>query len=320
MNESLVISGASGFVGQHLAAHAVARGMRVVCLARHWTTVPPEGAEAVTVRDYTDPDEVGRCIPEGASVVHLAARVPGVRSQADAFEAYASVNTEMACAFAQAAAASKARRFVFLSTMHVNGRNSGAKPFEESDPPNPFSNYGMSKLAAEEGLLELAAGTAMDMVIVRSPLVYGPGVKGNFARLIRLVASGVPLPLGRANMNRRSYVGVGNLTDFLITVATSSMGAGERFFVSDGVDVSTAELLSTIAECVGKPLRLIPVPLGVMRAGARVLGVPGIAEQLLGNLQVDLSKSRAVFDWESSCSLRDEVRFTVGNPAGGTRN
>jgi len=321
MNQDLFITGASGFVGRHLLERAACGDRRVVALTRGAIQSPPAGVEVVRVGSYGGRDELASVITAGSSVVHLAARVPGndpkgPKGEVNS-ESFEASNRDLAVALAEIALACGVRRFVFLSSTHVNGRNSGDTPFVEDGEPQPFSDYARSKLEAEERLLEIGRDRGLEVVIVRCPLVYGAGVKGNFQKLIRIAQSGVPLPLKQATQNRRSYVYVETLADFLLTVADSEAGVGERFFVADGEDVSTTELLRRIARNSGAGIRLFPFPIGLLRAASRMIGKGEIAEQLFDNMQINLSKSKSYFNWAPPFSLDEGIRRTLAACARG---
>ena len=226
--------------------------------------------------DDIGPDTDWRAALAGIdAIVHLAARAHVLRdSSADAHALYRAVNTLGALRLAEAAAAAGVRRFVFLSSVRVHGERSTGAPFTEASPLVAQDPYGRSKAEAERGLAALAAAGRLEPVILRPPLVYGPGARGNFARLVRLVARGVPLPLG-AVRNRRSLIFVGNLVDAIVRSLDDPAAAGETFMVSDGEDVSTPELVRRIARALGKPARLVPVPAGAApprRRARRPLG------------------------------------------------
>jgi nucleoside-diphosphate-sugar epimerase len=193
----------------------------------------------------------------------------------------------------------------------VNGEQTQKdQPFTEADQPQPEDSYGRSKWEAEEGLIKISQKTGMEVVIIRPPLVYGPGVKGNFDSLMRLVATGLPLPLGNIN-NKRSLVGLENLIDFIMTCIEHPAAANQAFFVSDGNDLSTSELLRVIAKAMGKPSRMLPVPLSLLEAGANLFGKKSISQRLLGSLQVDISKARSLLGWKPATSVERELERCV---------
>ncbi|MEO7361474.1 MAG: SDR family oxidoreductase, partial [Gemmatimonadaceae bacterium] len=242
------------------------------------------------------------------SVVHLAARVHVMNETAhDPLEEFRRVNVEGTLALARQAAAAGVRRFVFLSSIKVNGETG---TFSERDAPNPRDAYGVSKLEAERGLQAVGAATGMQIVVIRPPLVYGHGVRANFRALIRLVERGVPLPLG-AVRNQRSFVAVQNLASCIRTCVTHPDAADQTFLVSDGHDLSTTELLQRMARALGKPSRLIPVPPAILEFCAALIGRQAVAQRLLGSLQLDITKARELLGWTPAMSVDEALRATV---------
>ena len=200
------------------------------------------------------------------------------------------------------------RRFIFISSIKVNGEHSPRGfPFTADAAPAPEDAYGISKLEAEEALSAVATETGMEVVIIRPPLVYGPGVKGNFATLIELLEKGVPLPLGAIH-NKRSLVALDNLVDLIVTCIDHPKAGNQVFLAGDGEDVSTTELLRGIGNAIGRPARLIPVPAAVLMFGAGLLGKKAVAQRVLGSLQVDISKTRRMLGWEPPLSLEEGLR------------
>jgi len=226
----------------------------------------------------------------------------------DPLAEYRKVNVEGTLNLARQAVAAGVRRFVFLSSIKVNGEATApGNPFHADDVPSPEDAYGVSKLEAEQGLILLAAETDMEMVIIRPPLVYGPGVKGNFASMIKLIDKGVPLPLG-AIYNKRSLVGIGNLVDLIIRCINYPAAANQVFLAGDGEDLSTTELLRAVGKAMGKSARLIPVPAGLLQFGATILGKRAMAQRLLGSLQVDISKTCELLDWKPPYRVEEGLR------------
>jgi nucleoside-diphosphate-sugar epimerase len=227
---------------------------------------------------------------------------------ADPLAEYRRVNVDGTLNLARQAAAAGVKRFIFISSINVNGeQTSPFKPFTADDLVSPNDVTGISKWEAEQGLQQLAAETGMELVIIRPPLVYGPGVKGNFASMIKLVAKGLPLPLGAIH-NQRSLVAVDNLVDLIITCIDHPAAANQVFLAGDGQDMSTTELLRGVARAMGKPSRLIPVPASLLMLGATVLGKKAMAQRLLGSLQVDISKARNLLGWEPPVSVDEGLK------------
>jgi len=301
----IFVTGASGFVGSSLVQGLLNRGIRPVAvgLHRHKTRGWPLG---VVTRDVR---------PQGAgfggisTIIHLAARVHVMHdTAADPLAAFREVNVEATLQLASQAAAAGVRRFVFVSSVKVNGEATAADhPFTERDAPAPQDAYALSKWEAEQGLRQIADSTGMEVVIIRPPLVYGPGVKANFAALMRAVQRGVPLPLGSVR-NLRSLVGLDNLVDFIITCAHHPAAANQTFLVSDGADISTPDLVRAMARAAARPARLLSVPVGVLASLASLLGKRAAVDRLCSSLQLDISKARELLQWTPPVTLEEGLR------------
>jgi nucleoside-diphosphate-sugar epimerase len=216
---------------------------------------------------------------------------------------YDQVNAQGSFHLARQAAASGAKRFIFLSTVKVNGETTKpGNPFQAGDIPSPGDSYAVSKWEAEKGLRSIAQQTGMEVVIIRPPLVYGPGVKANFASMVNWLQRGVPLPLGAIH-NQRSLVALDNLVDLIITCIHHPAAANQTFMVSDGEDVSTTELLCRMGAALGKPARLLPMPQRVLEWGAALAGKQEMAQRLFSSLQVDMDKTRQLLGWTPPVSL-----------------
>jgi nucleoside-diphosphate-sugar epimerase len=227
---------------------------------------------------------------------------------AEPLTAFRAVNMDCTLNLARQAVAAGVNRFVFISSVKVNGESTPpGRAFTEADATNPQDAYGQSKHEAEQGLRQLSADTGMEVVIIRPPLVYGPGVKANFASLMRAVQRGWPLPLGAVH-NQRSLVALDNLVDFIVTCITHPQAPNQTFLVSDGQDLSTTELVLGMAQAAGVPARLLPVPVWALQAGASLLGKGDAVQRLCGNLQVDISKARSWLGWVPPVSLQEGLR------------
>ncbi len=237
-------------------------------------------------------------------VVHLAARVHVMSdAAADPLAEFRRVNVQGTLRLARQAADAGVQKFVFISSIKVSGESTQlGQPFAADDPPAPLDPYGVSKMEAEQGLREIARQSGMSVVIIRPPLVYGPGVKANFAAMMRWLKRGVPLPLG-AIYNKRSLVALDNLVDLIMVCLVHPAAANQTFLVSDGEDVSTTELLQRMGSVLGRPARLIPLPARWLELGASVVGRPDIAQRLCSSLQVDISKTRHLLGWSPPVSL-----------------
>ena len=306
----VLVTGASGFVGRAVVARLAEEGSGRMPVAgvRRAAGAFREACALGPLEEFG----AGVALPEGLdTVVHLAGRAHVLdEPEADPLEAFRRVNVEGTLNLARRAADSGVRRFLFVSSVGVNGNVSG-RPFTERDAPAPQEPYAVSKYEAEQGLWKLAAETGMEVVVVRPPLVYGPGAPGNFGRLLRWVQRGVPVPLGAVTRNRRSLVALDNLVDLLVTCLDHPAAAGEMFLVADGEDVSTAGLLRRVGDALGRPARLVPVPPGLLRAGARAVGRGEMARRLLDSLQVDISDTRETLGWEPPVSVDEGLRRAV---------
>jgi nucleoside-diphosphate-sugar epimerase len=229
----------------------------------------------------------------------------------DPLAEYRKVNVDGTLNVARHALEVGVKRFLFVSSIKVNGEHTPpGRPFTEEAAPAPEDPYGISKYEAERELQALCAETGMELVIIRPPLVYGPGVKGNFASMIRLMEKGLPLPLG-AVRNKRSLVALDNLVDLIVTCVDSPAAANQVFLAADGQDISTTELLRNVANAMGKPARLLPVPSGLLMLGASLFGKKAVAKRLLGSLQVDISKARELLGWQPPVSVEEGLARAV---------
>lgn len=246
-------------------------------------------------------------------VIHTAARVHIMQERAlDPLAEFRRVNVAGTLNLARQAADGGVQRFVFLSSIKVNGEMTpSGQPFTASQAAAPLDPYGVSKAEAEEALRRLGAETGMEIVIIRPPLVYGPGVKANFGRLVSAIGRGWPLPLGCVEHNRRSLVALDNLVDLILTCTTHPAAAHQTFLVSDGKDLSTAELLRRVGMAMGRPARLLPVPSRLLRAGAMLAGKGDLAQRLLDNLQVDITHTRQTLGWQPPISVDEGLRRVV---------
>jgi nucleoside-diphosphate-sugar epimerase len=291
-NAPIVVTGADGFVGTALLSQLHAMGRRYRGLVR---TMPPEAAartECRTVGDLasaTD-DMLARALDGTDAVVHLAGRAHVTRDRlASSANAFREANVVASERLARAAVRAGIARFVFVSTIKVNGETtSPGRPFRESDPPHPEDAYGRSKWEAEQRLEEIAGASGMTLTILRPPLMYGPRVRGNFLALWRAVARGAPLPFGRVD-NRRSVLYVGNLVHAIVALLDAPTETGQTWVVADRETVSTRELVRRVATALGKPARLVPVPVGLLSAGAAMLRRRDLVPRLVGSLEIDAS-------------------------------
>lgn len=317
-----LITGANGFVGQTLCGELLRHGLSVRAAVRSAAQLP-HGAEVVPVGDIDGDTDWMNALRGVDVVIHLAARVHVMKElAADPLAEFLKVNLQGTENLAQQAARAGVKRLIYVSSIKVNGEStfSPGRPsagvradqdvFSESGKPDPHGPYAISKWRAEQALLHIARETGMEVVIVRPPLVYGPGVKGNFAGLLAAIEKGIPLPLAGAN-NARSLVYAGNLADALIVCATHPAAAGQTYIVSDGEAVSTADLIDKIAGALGRRNRSFYFPPGLLRAVAALLGRSDQMERLFGSLRVSDKKIRSELGWTPPCSLDQGLRATA---------
>lgn len=309
----MLVTGASGFVGQRLAHHLGESGRPVRAAFRRLGQAA-ESANAESVfTGALGVDNSWRAALLGVdTVVHLAARVHVMHETAsDALAEFRRVNVLGTLHLARQAADSGVRRFVFVSSVKVNGEaTQPGRPFSADDMPAPADAYGVSKFQAEQALLELAKKTGLEVVIIRPVLIYGPGVRANFLKMMQWLHRGLPLPCGLIN-NQRSLVGLDNLLSLITTCLDHPAAKNQVFLVSDGEDLSTPDLLRRTAKALGKHARLLPVPPTVLAAAANLLGKRDFAQRLCGSLQVDIAKTRELLDWAPPLSVDEGLAITA---------
>ncbi|WP_019868468.1 UDP-glucose 4-epimerase family protein [Methylovulum miyakonense] len=311
--DTVLVTGATGFVGKALCSELMAKGFSVNGIARKPVASGWPGAMGQLVIGDINGQTVWRqVLGHTGSVVHLAARTHVLHdTAADALAEYRNINVAGTLNLARQAAAMGVKRFVFVSSVKVNGENTpSGQPFTEDAAPAPLDAYGMSKCEAEAGLRQLALETGMEVVIIRPPLVYGPGVKANFRTLMRYVDKRVPLPFALID-NKRSLVALDNLVDMVTLCLSHPAAANQTFLVSDGHDVSTADLLRRLAMALNKPALLFPVPVGLLAGGLRLSGKGAVAQRLCGNLQVDIAKARELLAWAPRVGLDEALGETA---------
>ena len=308
----VLVTGASGFVGSALCNHLVSRDFDVVATVRNLPDASVPSVEYRIVTEMSSTTGWSDALAGVQTVIHCAARVHVMRDHAqDPLTEFCRVNTLGTEILARAAAHCGVKRLVFLSSIKVNGENTlPDTPFDQSSPAKPQDPYAISKWEAEQALTRVAAETGLEIVVLRCPLVYGPGVKGNFLRLLQAVNHGIPLPLALAR-NRRSLIYLDNLTDAIATCLTHSAAAGKTYLVSDGEDVSTAELISRIAQALGKPSKLWPCPLGLIELAGMLTSKSDEIARLLGSLCIDSSKIRSELDWTPPYTLEQGLADTA---------
>ena len=303
-----LVTGANGFVGL-----AVLKKLNLMSGLQGVGSVRRTGSlicsAVVEVGDMNLQTDWSAALAGVDAVIHTAARVHITQdSEADPLTTFRAVNLYATLNLARQAATAGVKRFVFISSVKVNGDSTlVGRAFIEDDVPSWQDAYAQSKYEAEQGLCQLSADTGMEVVIIRPPLVYGPGAKANFATLMHAVRRGWPLPLG-AVQNLRSLVALDNLVDFIVTSLTHPQAANQTFLVSDGQDLSTTELVRGMAQAAGVPTRFLPVPVWALQAGASLLGKGDVVQRLCGNLQVDISKARSFLGWVPPLSVEEGLR------------
>jgi nucleoside-diphosphate-sugar epimerase len=306
---NILVTGANGFVGKALCKSLNNTEHQIAALSRYVVASNVNKHYMLTTLDgntnYTHP-------LNGIDVViHLAGRAHVLNDKSiDPYQAYAKVNIEATKSLALQAAASGVKRFIFISSVKVNGEETTDKPFSEHAKPNPQDDYGKTKLEAEQALSLIAKGTGMDVVIIRPPLIYGKGVKANFKHLIQLCQKPLPLPFG-AIQNKRSMIYIDNLVDFIMVCITHPNAANETFLISDDADVSTTNLIKMIRQALDVPILLMPIPQSWLEFFLRLMGKKNLDARLCGNLQIDISKAKKMLRWKPPISIEDGLKATV---------
>lgn len=305
----ILVTGASGFVGRVLIKALNSRDFNVVGVGR-------KQIESVANTFFVVPDfskhDVWKGPLQGCDVViHLAARVHIMQDHVvDPLKAFLATNLQATTNLAKQAAQAGVKRFVYVSSVKVNGEMTGNRAFTDLNEVNPQDPYSVSKWEAEKALHQISERTGLEVVIVRPPLVYGSGVKGNFAQMISVIAQGVPLPLAAVN-NLRSLIYVENLVDALILCANHPGAVGQTYLVSDGEDISTPDLLRKLGNAMGRPARLFFCPLALLKLAGRLVGKIDQIDRLTGSLQVDSSKIRRELAWQPPFTLDDGLQATA---------
>jgi nucleoside-diphosphate-sugar epimerase len=311
----ILITGASGFVGAHLTRYLGSIDHELMAMTRSKGAISSIFSGKIECKQVGDISALSNWDPylkDIEAVIHLANRAHVMHeSDTNPLAIYRSINTDGTLQLARQAAAAGVKRFIFISSVKVNGESTlpGQRfsPASENIPADP---YGLSKYEAEQGLKELTLKTGMEVVIIRPPLIYGPGVKANFLKMMQWVEKGIPLPLGSIT-NQRSLLGIDNLLDFISVCLIHPKAAGQTFLISDDHDVSTTELLKEIASAMHLPSRLLPIPQFVLEKGLILLGQGHIAERLCASLQLDITLAKTLLSWKPTYSFRDQMSKTV---------
>ncbi len=299
----IAMSGCTGLVGSAVLARII--DSHVVIFGRQASAFP--GCHFRNMDLHKDFD-FGNAFDGVSIFIHAAARVHVMADAADSpLDKYRAVNTAGTVNLARQAAVAGVKRFIFISSIKVNGEGTPAgKAFRYNDEPMPSDPYGISKAEAEEGLKQIAAETGMEVVIIRPPLVYGPGVKANFAAMLKLAQRNLPLPLGAIH-NKRSLVALDNLVDLIVTCIEHPKAANQTFLVSDDRDVSTTELLKLMTRAAGKKPWLIPVPMSWLKLAGKLSGKQAVIDRLCGNLQVDISHTKQTLGWTPPVTVEEGI-------------
>lgn len=318
---NILVTGASGFVGRALIDVLAEEGYPLTALVRDENTSLANNVAHLVIGDIgnlsqqsdEDRQALNEALQKADVLIHLAARVHVMSDTAlESHKEYGKVNTQATLTLARLAAEMGVKRFIFLSSIKVNGElTQTGSPFSERDSCMPQDPYGASKWQAEQGLVQVALDTGMELVIIRTPLIYGPGVKGNFASMMRWVGRGLPLPFGAVN-NQRSLLALDNLVSFLVCCLSCPNAANEVFLLSDGDDYSTRDLIKKLAIAQGVKARLVPIPVSWMRLAARLLGKLDVAERLFGSLQIDSRKARDLLGWTPAVTMDEQLRKMFG--------
>lgn len=306
----VLVTGANGFVGKALCAELLQQGFVITVATRSLNN--QVSIEQIVIRSIDAKTDWASALKDIDVVIHLAARVHVMNDNVpDALTQFRKVNVGGTLNLATQAAKAGIKRFIYISSIKVNGEFTEVdKPFTEQDTANPQDAYAISKYEAEQGFLLVAQQTGMDVVIIRPPLIYGPGVKANFANMLKAVKRGFPLPLGAIN-NKRSFVYVGNLVSLIVCCIVHPSASNQVFLVSDNHDLSTTELLQLCAKAIGVKSRLLPIPQNLIKRFAALLGKQSVAQRLCGDLQVDISKAYNLLGWKPPVTVTDGIKACV---------
>lgn len=311
----ILLTGASGFIGQSFYKEACTRNYFIRCTWRDLNLKPSitaSNSEHVEIGNINDKTNWKFFLSDIDCIIHCAAKAHILKkSQFNSLDSYRNINVEATKNLAIQAAKSGVKRLIFLSTIGVNGNfTKDRNVFDVNDTPKPIENYAISKFEAEEALKEVSNLTGLELVIIRAPLVYGPGAKGNFQRLLNLISKNIPLPFGRIK-NSRSFVGIDNLVDLIICCIENTDAAKKTFLVSDGQDLSTTELINLIALSMGRSARLFPVPRALLKFFGFITRKQNEIEKLLESLQVDSTHTRKILNWKPPVSVEEGIRRMV---------
>lgn len=303
MNLRIVVTGGTGYIGNRLLQYLAEHPVLLISLCRRLTSLAySENVTQVLMTDLAALPHDADFLRGSDVAIHLAAKAHVTGESLSEFQ---RINTEATLNFAKLCANSGIKRFIFLSSIGVNGISSNTA-FRVTDHPLPVEDYAVSKLEAEIGLRQIAADTGMEVVIIRPPLVYGPNAPGNFGKLAKLAQKNLPLPLG-AIKNQRSLVALDNLVDLIVTCIDHPKASNQTFLVSDDQDVSTTELLQMMTHAAGKKPRLLPVPMSWLQLAGKLTGKSAVIDRLCGSLQVDISHTKQTLGWTPPISVKEGI-------------
>ena len=311
----ILVTGASGFIGRRVVSELLSQGynVRVVRHKNYHVSTKTLGIEELVLSGLGYISADWKTAVNGCDLIlHLAGLAHiSCDAKRGAADAYYLANVEYARACCEAAVEVGARRFIFISSVGVHGWDSKGTPFRAESHLEPHTLYAKSKAVAERILANVISNSSMELTVIRPPLVYGPDAPGSFRALVQAISSGWPLPLGSVTRNRRSFVGIDNLVDLILTCMNNPAAANEAFLVSDGEDLSTFELLKRLSEALGKSARLFPVPVGCLALGAAVLGKGDMFQSLCGSLEVDIGRTCELLNWKPKVSVDEGLRLAV---------
>jgi nucleoside-diphosphate-sugar epimerase len=308
----ILVTGSSGFVGQSLIKRLATEfePSSIIAVVRNQSLDLNVRVRCIEIGDVSNEINLGQMLQEVDVVVHCAGRAHVMNDQSpDALAEFRRVNVQGTVNLARQAAAAGVKRFIFLSSIKVNGElTEMGKPFTADDEPAPEDPYGISKYEAEQALRQIASDSGMELVVIRPPLVYGPGVKANFESMMKWLAKGIPLPLRAITGNCRSLVALDNLIDLILTCLNHPNAANQIFLVSDGEDISTTDLLIHMGKALGSPARLFYMPLVLLKVGALLMRKKSVYQRLTGSLQLDITKTQKLLDWTPPVTLDEGLR------------
>lgn len=309
---NVLVTGANGFIGYELCNKLLSDNFRVkgIVRSKNYNDRFLTGIDISQLESVGPKTDWSKAIIEIDCVVHLASRVHVMPNDThDPFSSFQEINVAGTEHLAKEAALSNVRRFIYISSVKVNGEGK-SRPYNEEDIPTPQDDYGVSKWEAEKVLNQISKETGMEIVILRSPLVYGPRVKANFLRLLEIAERGIPLPLACVK-NQRSLIYLGNLVDAIVTFMKHPKAAEQTYFVSDGEDVSTPELIRRISSALERPTRLFPFPPILLKMAGIMTGKSVAIDRLLRSLSIDCSKIRRELDWQAPFSMEQGLKETA---------